>query len=281
MKKSRYFSTIYLYSTFKKDKTLQMIKAFLFDLDGVFYVDDQLLPGANATLEWLQHRQIPYRFITNNTTLPRKQLTQKLNRLGLKVSEDQLVSANYAGVLYLKKQGYESCQLVLRDAAQIDYKEFDTDNDTPQAIVVGDIGESWDYQLLNGLMMKLLEGAHLVALHKGRYFQTQNGLTIDSGAFVAALEHATQTKAEVVGKPEATFFELATHGFNCEAHQIAMVGDDLINDIGGAQKMEYQTFLVKTGKYRPALYKKSKIRPDHLIENIGSLKKYISIKDLI
>ena len=190
-----------------------------------------------------------------------KQLTQKLNRLGLKVSEDQLVSANYAGVLYLKKQGYESCQLVLRDAAQIDYKEFDTDNDTPQAIVVGDIGESWDYPLLNGLMMKLLEGAHLVALHKGRYFQTQNGLTIDSGAFVAALEHATQTKAKVVGKPEATFFELATLGFDCEAHQIAMVGDDLINDIGGAQKMEYQTFLVKTGKYRPALYKKSKNSP--------------------
>ena len=73
-----------------------MIKAFLFDLDGVFYVDDQLLPGANDTLEWLQENQIPNRFITNNTTLPRKQLTKKLNRLGLKVREDQLVSANYA-----------------------------------------------------------------------------------------------------------------------------------------------------------------------------------------
>ena len=147
-----------------------MIKAFLFDLDGVFYVDDQLLPGANATLEWLQHRQIPYRFITNNT-LPRKQLTQKLNRLGLKVSEDQLVSANYTGVLYLKKQGYESCQLVLRDAAQIDYKEFDTDNDTPQAIVVGDIGESWDYQLLNGLMMKLWKARIWSPFTKGDIFK--------------------------------------------------------------------------------------------------------------
>jgi len=60
-----------------------------------------------------------------------------------------------------------------------------------------------------------------------------------------------------------------------------MVGDDLINDIGGAQKMEYQTFLVKTGKFRSAQYKKSKIRPDHLIENIGNLKKYIITNSLI
>ena len=78
-----------------------MIRAFLFDLDGVFYVDDQLLPGANAILEWLNEQQISYRFITNNTTLPRAELTEKLNRLGLKVCEDELVSANYAGVLYL------------------------------------------------------------------------------------------------------------------------------------------------------------------------------------
>ena len=66
--------------------------------------------------------QIPYRFITNNTTLPRKQLTQKLNLLGLQLSEDQIVSANYAGVLYLKKQGYQRCRLVLKREAQADYK---------------------------------------------------------------------------------------------------------------------------------------------------------------
>ena len=258
-----------------------MIRAFLFDLDGVFYVDDQLLPGANALLEWMQERQIPFRFITNNTTLPRKQLTEKLRRLGLKLSEDQLVSANYAGVLYLKKQGFKSCRLVLRDVAQADYKDFDMATDAPEAIVVGDIGEKWDYPLLNGLMNHILEGAQLVALHKGRYFQTENGLTLDSGAFVAALEHATETHALVVGKPEPTFFELATQGLDCQAHEIAMVGDDLINDIGGEQKMGYASFLVKTGKFRNTLYQKSHIRPDHLIDGIGYLKEHILTNGLI
>lgn len=258
-----------------------MIRAFLFDLDGVFYVDDQLLPGAKSTLKWLQEQQIPYRFITNNTTLSRKQLTQKLQRMGLKLIEEQLISANYAGVLYLKKQGFKTCRLLLSKMAQADYKDFDTDTQTPEAIVVGDIGETWDYPLLNGLMKQLLEGAVLVALHKGRYFQTKKGLTLDSGAFVAALEHAAETKALVVGKPEATFFELATQGLECQAHEIAMVGDDLINDIGGAQKIGYTSFLVKTGKFRAALYQKSKIRPNHLINNIESLREYILNNNLI
>lgn len=258
-----------------------MIKAFLFDLEGVFYVDDQLLTGANAMLEWLEEQQIPYRFITNNTTLPKKQLTEKLNRLGLKVRDYELVSANYAGVLYLKKQGISSCRLILKQAAQADYKDFDTNNSSPQAIVVGDIGPHWDYALLNDLMNQLLKGAQLVALHKGRYFQTETGLTLDSGAFVAALEYSTATPATLVGKPQNTFFELATQGLDCQAHEIAMVGDDLINDIGGAQQMGYATFLVKTGKFRPALFQKSKIRPQHLIETIGSLKDYIVTKNLI
>ncbi|MAV78987.1 MAG: TIGR01458 family HAD-type hydrolase [Flavobacteriaceae bacterium] len=258
-----------------------MIKAFLFDLDGVFYVDDQLLPGANETLEWLQTLQLPYRFITNNTTLRRKKLTEKLNRLGLKIQENELVSANYAGVLYLKKQGFNRCRLVLREEAKGDYQDFDTTTDPPEAIVIGDIGMTWDYPLLNGLMNQLIEGAQMIALHKGRYFQTESGLTLDSGAFVAALEYAAETNALVVGKPEKAFFELATQGLDCQAEEIAMVGDDLINDIGGAQKMGYTTFLVKSGKFRDKLFQKSEIRPDHLIENIGHLKKYTSTKSLV
>ena len=258
-----------------------MIKAFLFDLDGVFYLDNKLLPGANETLEWLQAQKFPYRFITNNTTLPRKKLMEKLNRLGLRVKENELVSANYAGVLYLKKEGFNRCRLVLRKEAQADFSDFDTTTNPPEAIVIGDIGATWDYPLLNGLMNQVLGGAKLVALHKGRYFQTENGLTLDSGAFVAALEHATETKALVVGKPQSAFFELATQELQCQAHEIAMVGDDLINDIGGAQKMKYQTFLAKTGKFRPTHYQKSETRPDHLIDNIGKLKEYILSKDLI
>ena len=51
-----------------------MIKAFLFDLDGVFFVDNHIIPGGDIAIEWLKQNEIPYKFITNNTTLPRKML---------------------------------------------------------------------------------------------------------------------------------------------------------------------------------------------------------------
>ena len=121
-----------------------MIKAFLFDLDGVFYVDDNLIPGANDALQWLQERNIPYRFITNNTTLPRNKLVEKLNKIGMQVNEDDLISANYAGVLLLKKLKVNSCKLVLREIAQADYQSFNTNTSKPEAIVIGDIGPHWD-----------------------------------------------------------------------------------------------------------------------------------------
>ena len=105
------------------------------------------------------------------------------------------------------------------------------DGGEPDAIVIGDIGNRWGYDLLNSLMNQVLDGAEIIALHKGRYHEGQSGLVLDSGAFVAALEHATGKQAIVVGKPTQTFFELASHSFGCKPKDLIMVGDDLINDI--------------------------------------------------
>ena len=60
-----------------------------------------------------------------------------------------------------------------------------------------------------------------------------------------------------------------------------MVGDDLINDIQGAQNMGYTSFLVKTGKFRPSIYRTSSISPDHLINSVAELPNYISSNSLL
>ena len=74
------------------------MKGVIFDLDGVFYVEQQLIAGGIDCLRWLNEQQIPYRFVTNNTTMCRKDLTAKLRRLSLEVDEQEIMSANYAGV---------------------------------------------------------------------------------------------------------------------------------------------------------------------------------------
>ena len=124
-------------------------------------------------------------------------------------------------------------------------------------------------------MNQVLEGAEIIALHKGRYHQGASGLLLDSGAFVAALEHATGKQALVVGKPNQTFFELASNTFRCNPNELLMVGDDLINDIGGANQMGMHTVLVQTGKYRKVLVEASSIEPQAYIPSIKELPAYL------
>ena len=249
------------------------MKGILCDLDGVFYIEQKLIPGGIACLEWLREQGIPFRFVTNNTTLSRTNLVAMLQGLGLPVAEQDIISANYAGVLLLAQRNLKRCRLVLRPEAQLDYPTNCLER--PDAIVIGDIGNRWDYDLLNSLMNQVLDGAEIIALHKGRFHEALGGLVLDSGAFVAALEHATGKQAIVVGKPTQTFFELASHSFSCKPKELVMVGDDLINDIKGAQLMGMHTLLVQTGKYRKALVDESNIVPDGCISSIQELPNYL------
>lgn len=70
-----------------------------------------------------------------------------------------------------------------------------------------------------------MNGADLVAIHKGRYYSRGDGLALGPGPFVSALEFATGKKAKVLGKPEEAFFLSALEGLNCKPHEVVMIGD--------------------------------------------------------
>ena len=244
---------------------------FLFDLNGVFYEDENIISGANETIDWLKKNSIPYKFISNNSTLSRKLFVEKLKKIGLKINISDVITSNYAGVLTLKKMGLKNCKLIMTEEAKLDYKKFQLQNKKIDAIVIGDIGEKWSFSLMNELMNDVISGAEIIALHKGKYYQSQGKLKIDCGAFVAGLEYSTSKKAISIGKPKKSFFDLAA--FDLGTNKICLVGDDLHNDIEGGQKMGYKTILVKTGKYRQNIFDKSKIKPDFCIPSIKELIK--------
>ena len=244
---------------------------FLFDLNGVFYEDENIISGANETIDWLKKNSIPYKFISNNSTLSRKLFVEKLKKIGLKINIPDVITSNYAGVLTIKKMGLKNCKLIMTEEAKLDYKKFQLQNKKIDAIVIGDIGEKWSFSLMNELMNDVISGAEIIALHKGKYYQSQGKLKIDCGAFVAGLEYSTSKKAVSIGKPKKSFFDLAA--FDLGTKKICLVGDDLHNDIEGGQKMGYKTILVKTGKYRQNIFDKSKIKPDFCIPSIKELIK--------
>ncbi|MDQ8203770.1 TIGR01458 family HAD-type hydrolase [Pelagicoccus sp. SDUM812003] len=246
-------------------------KGYLLDMDGVFYVGGKLLDGARSCLRELQKRDIPFRFVTNTTTKTKVELMEKLEGLGLPVEASCLFTAVSATKRFLESRGSPSLHLLVRDTVKKEFSRFELDADTPDYVVIGDIGANWDYETLNDVFNMLMRGSKLLCMHRNKFWQDENGLRMDIGAFVAALEHVSDQKATVVGKPTSSFFQQAVGSMELEVDQVAMVGDDIEADVGGAQSSGLQGVLVKTGKYRPELVSRSSVRPDFVLDSIAQL----------
>jgi HAD superfamily hydrolase (TIGR01458 family) len=256
-------------------KTTHTINGLLFDLDGVMYVEDQVIEGAVETIRHVQARGIPYRFVTNTTTKSREDLSQKLRSLGLPVEPNDILSAPYAARVYLRQRRPRSCYFVVSEAVMDEFREFPTSETDPEVVVIGDIGGAWDYDLVNRLFQLIMGGAELVALHKGKYWQTPEGLRVDIGAFVAGLEYVTGADATVIGKPSPAFFASAIHELGCPREEIVMVGDDIESDVGGAQRCGLLGFLVRTGKYRQEITAASSVSPDEILDSVAQMMEYV------
>ena len=138
-------------------------------------------------------------------------------------------------------------------------------------MIVGDLGEAFGYDVLNGAFRNLMNGAELIALQKNRYWLRADGLSLDVGPFVAALEYASGQEAYVVGKPARGFFDQVLVGLGVEPTAAVMIGDDIESDIGGALGAGLQAVLVRTGKYREERVRESGITPTAIVDSIADV----------
>ncbi len=251
--------------------TLSSIKGILFDLDGVLYIGSHAIEGAIEAVKKIQNSGILCRFITNTSTLSLLSLQQKINALGFSIPANEIISAPQATLLYLKNQQDPVCRLLLADDVKQDFKAFRQSNSAANYIVIGDIGDSWSYSLLNEVFNCLANGAKLIAIHKNRFWQTEHGLQMDIGGFIDALEYASGVKAMIIGKPSAAFFQIALKDMGLNADEVAIIGDDIDADIGGGQQVGFKGILVQTGKYRQSYTDASAVKPDLIIESVKAL----------
>ena len=244
----------------------------LLDIDGTIFSGSNPIPGASETISYLQENGIGYRFISNGTRRARKTILDKLRQLNLPVSEEQIITPATAAVTYLKEHGYHSCMLLTTDDLRQDFIEGGlTISDDAPVIVVGDAGDSFTYSSINQAFRKVLNGAHLLALEKDRYWKDGDHLSLGAGAFVAGIEYASGVSAVLMGKPSPDFFRIAMDHLGAEPGVTMMVGDDITSDIGGAKKSGLISVLVMTGKFRQDILENSQIKPDLIIPSIASL----------
>jgi phospholysine phosphohistidine inorganic pyrophosphate phosphatase len=245
--------------------------AFLIDLDGTVYVGDQLVPGARDALLALEASGIPFRYITNTTRRSLTDIVNGLREFGLPATPEHVFTAAGAAVQWLSRARVRTIALYVPDAAQEDFRMFDIADADVEAVVLGDMGSAWTFELLNRAFHQVLSGAQIVALQKNRYWRTPEGLVLDAGPFVAALEYATESRAIVVGKPNAEFFELAAGTLPRTATPVAVVGDDVETDVMGAKAAGLLGVLVRTGKFLPSTLDASEVQPDYILDSIADL----------
>ncbi|MDH3215910.1 MAG: TIGR01458 family HAD-type hydrolase [Candidatus Krumholzibacteria bacterium] len=248
------------------------VRGILFDLDGVVHVGDEPIPGAVETLRYLQTKSVRYRFVTNTTTKSEEDLYLQMTGMGLPVERGMIFSTHRITAEYLRQMGNPRCYLLVADSVRGAYQGIPQSESSPQYVVIGDIGERWNYHLLNRVFNMIMDGAEMIALHKGRYWSTQAGLQMDIGAFVTGLEYTTGKKATVLGKPAAAFFETALKDLGLQKHEVIMVGDDIDTDVAGAQQAGIRGVLVRTGKYRADSVATSGVQPDAVLDSISVLR---------
>jgi HAD superfamily hydrolase (TIGR01458 family) len=246
-------------------------QALLLDLDGVLYVEDEPVDGARDAVAELRARGLALRFVTNTTSRPRRQILERLHRLGFEVAAEELSTPAALAVAHCVDHDRRRAMLLVRDDVKEDFEALDEVDERVQAVVVGDLGDAFGYEVLNRAFGHVMDGAELIALQKNRYWLTPDGLALDVGPFVAALEYATRRDAFVVGKPSKDFFATILAGIPLEAAAAAMVGDDVESDVGGALGAGLAGILVRTGKYRDDALRESGVEPTAVVDSIADV----------
>jgi HAD superfamily hydrolase (TIGR01458 family) len=251
---------------------------FLIDLDGVLYIENTVIPGAIEAVNWLRRQGYPFRFLTNTTMKSASTLIKKLTGFGIEASPAEMFSTSVVAARWLAREGISKVQLLVAEDTQKDFFDFQITAVRPQAVVMGDMGRQFNFDVLNAAFVSIKAGARLVALQKNRFWRTETGPALDAGAWVAALEYAAEVEAELIGKPNRAYFETALDDLGLPAPQVAMIGDDIHTDILGARAVGAKTILVRTGKYVFDRDKHEDVRPDWSLDSIADLPSLISIR---
>jgi HAD superfamily hydrolase (TIGR01458 family) len=249
---------------------LDRVDGVLLDIDGVISISWEPIPGSIDALAWLRRERIPFRLITNTTTHTRLELARTLSAAGFDVEPGEIVTAVVATAAYLRSHHAGAKVLLLSDGDCRDDLEGVTlvgSDDAADVVVLGGASDDFSYAAVNGIFRRVMDGAALVGMHRNLYWRTADGLQLDGGAFLAGIEAAANVTAVVCGKPAPAYFEAVLGELDVPPDRAAMVGDDIVNDVLGAQALGIRGVLVRTGKFSPTDLDRGS--PDHVIDALA------------
>lgn len=243
-------------------------------MDGTIYLGNKLLPGAKMFLRELEIRDVPYYFLTNNSSRSRADYVTKLERLGLNTPAEKIFSSGEATATYLKKKGGGSrIFLVGTPSLENEFEQhgFQLVQNNPDYVVLG-FDTTLTYEKLWKLCDFVRRDIPYIATHPDINCPTETGFMPDIGAMIAFVETSTGRKPdEIVGKPNPPIIEAILEKTVYNVNQIAMVGDRLYTDIAMG-KTGITTILVLSGETKESDIESANQKPDYVVKNIQGLR---------
>lgn len=264
---------------------LSDIELFLLDMDGTIYNEDRLIPGALDFFHLLQEQGKKYVFMTNNSSKGKKSYVQKLLKLGIYATEDNIASSVNATILYLNSQkqgatlylvGTESFRDELESCGfkvvPSDYRGDDVD------FVLLGFDTELNYEKVRGACFYINKGIKYIATNCDLRCPIGNDEYIpDCGAIANMIELATNCKPIFLGKPERVMVDVVSSQWGVPNSHIACVGDRLYTDIQVGINAGATTICLFTGEATKDEIIQTGIIPDYCFNSIYEL--YLALKD--
>ena len=258
-----------------------MKHGYLIDMDGVLYRGSDVIAGADRFISELRRRDVPFRFLTNNSQRTRRDVVAKLARMGIRVEDHHVYTCAMATASFLERQKPGGTAFVIGEGGlltalhQHGYAVVDHD---PDYVVVGE-GRTFNLELVEAAVRMILGGAKLVATNLDPNCPTHNGLRPGCGAMVAMLETATGVKAFSVGKPSAFMMRAARKEAGLTTDETTMIGDTMSTDILGGVQLGFHTVLVLSGGTRRESLRDYAYEPELVVSSIADLHRILEESD--
>ena len=231
-----------------------MYEGYLIDLDGTIYRGSEPIPAGRRFVEQLQARQIPFLFLTNNTTK----------------TPETVYTATLATIDYLNDANKGKKVYVIGEPGLIEpilAAGYVWEEETPDYVVVG-LDTDVTYEKFVVATLAIQKGATFIGTNPDKNIPTERGLLPGAGSVIAMIEASTQQKAIYIGKPEAIIMEKAVETLGMEKANVLMVGDNYTTDILAGINNGIDTLLVLSGFTQKADVPTLPVPPTYLVDSL-------------
>lgn len=254
---------------------MKSYSAYLIDLDGTIYRGSDRIPAAKRFVERLQAKEIPFLFLTNNTTKTPAAVVENLSKNhDIHVQANQIYTPSLATVSYLKarnggdlsgKSAYIIGEIGLKSALLGAGMQLAENN--PDYTVVG-LDYDVTYHKFEVATLAIHAGSTFIGTNADTNLPNERGLVPGAGSVISLVEHATQQKATYIGKPEAIIVNAALAVLGQEAEHAIMVGDNYETDIRAGINAGVDSLLVYTGISTPEVVAQKEIQPTYQVNSL-------------